>query len=138
MDAGLPLLVFAPIDAPRFGGPRPDGANPWRIRADRPVLIALEMNPAAGDWEAFEVVPIRFAGLTVAHIAVLAPAVVAMPLWARGADAIQMLHRLAELGYSGAVEVHVPRLPDTRMVMAELSQAAGEFQIRIVEHTGPS
>ncbi|QLQ18937.1 MAG: hypothetical protein HZT43_10025 [Exiguobacterium profundum] len=100
---------------------------------DRPVLLALDLVPVPGAWTGYTVVPLRFVSLGAAQLAMLAPAVVAMPLWARGADAVQMLQRLAELGYSGPVEVHGPRLPDQRMVMAELTQVAEGLQVRLVE-----
>lgn len=138
MDAGLPILVFASVPGPGSGSAQPAGGQPLRVVPDRPVLLALDLVPVPGAWAGYTVVPLRFVSLGAAHLAMLAPAVVAMPLWARGADAVQMLQRLAELGYSGPVEVHGPRLPDQRMVMAELTQVAEGLQVRLVERPEPA
>ena len=134
MDAGLPILVFTPSGGSGTGSMQPAGGQPFRVVPERPVLIALDLVPISGAWAGYTVVPLRFASLSVVHISMLAPAVVAIPLWARGADAVQMLQRLADLGYSGPVEVHAPPLPDVRMVIAELTQVAEGLQVRLVEH----
>lgn len=134
MDAGCFAQVFASTGPSGAGAGKPSPGQPLRVVGDRPVLIAIELGQAAAaGWAGYTVVPLRFAALTAGHLLGLAPAVVAIPLWSRGADAVQMLQRLADLGYVGPVEVHGPPLPDARMVMAELTQVAESLQIRLVE-----
>lgn len=133
MDAALPSLVFTSAGAPGNGATQPATGQPLRVMPDRPVLLALDVAPRQGSWGGYAVVPLRFASLSAALIAKLTPAAVAIPLWSRGADAVQMLQRLAELGYSGPVEVHTPPLPNLRMVMAELAQVAAGLQVSLVE-----
>ena len=118
---------------PGNGATQPGTGQPLRVLPDRPVLLALDLPLRQDSWAGYTVVPLRFASLSAAHIAKLAPVAVAIPLWSRGADAVQMLQRLAELGYSGPVEVHSPPLPNLRMVMAELTHVAAELQVTLIE-----
>ena len=135
MDAGWPVLVSSPAGRTGTGSSQPSAGSPLRVVGERPVLIAIELCPAHdAAWEDYTVVPLRFAALSVGHLLMLAPAAVAIPLWSRGADAVQMLQRLDELGYAGPVEVHGPSLPNARMVIAELTQVAAGLRVRLVEH----
>lgn len=138
MDAGFVPVMLAPSDASGLTPMHPGALPATQPEGQRPVLLAVDLEPDAGHWQAYRVVAVEFAGLTADLMAGHLPALVAIPLWSRQADAIQMLHRLAELGYAGPVEVHAPDLPNRRMVMAELSQAARGLRIRLVTPRSPS
>lgn len=137
MDAGFPVLVFAPVDGAGHRGTLPSGTPIGRGPSDWPVLLALDLHAGSGDWSEYKVVRLNFASLTAALFAQITPSVVAIPLWSRGADAIQMMQRLSYLGFAGPVEVHCPHLPNARMVMAELSQVSGDLQVRLVQARPP-
>ena len=138
MDAGLPILVFAPIDAASHRGRLSGSGSSGRMPSDRPVLLALDLDKSVAVWADYQVIHMRFTGLSVTGFAQITPSVVAIPLWSQGADAVQMLQRLSYLGFAGPVEVHSPQLPNARMVMAELSQVSGDLQIRLVQGGAPT
>lgn len=132
MDAGVPVVVFAPTDESGHRTLHSGIIQDLRTPTGRPVLLAVELGRDAGNWDAYHVIPVRFAALSAELLAMLGPEVVAIPLWSRSADAIQVLTHLVDLGYSGQVEVHGPHLPNRGMVMRELSQAGAGLRIRLL------
>lgn len=69
-------------------------------------------------------------------IARLDPETVIFPLIAAGFDALQVIDRLAALGYDGLACVMAPRLPNRRMVEAELRSHGPGLRIALLERPG--
>lgn len=108
------------------GGARPEARR----------LLAIELTLTAAQLARLDldsVVEISFDELTLRQIASVMPAAVALPLWSRGCDAVQMLHHLAMLGYAGPVHVFAPPLPDRRLVERELGAVAAQLEVHLAE-----
>jgi hypothetical protein len=111
---------MTPVDR---AGP-PDTVVLW---IDLPQMRKLPQVQTAG-----RIVHISYAALDAVLLAQILPDVIALPLFARGFDAVQAVSRLVDLGYGGRLCVICPSLPDRSMVEAELRSRAGIMQIDLI------
>ena len=75
-----------------------------------------------------------FPTLNAALLDRLAPDCVIFPLIASSFDALQVIERLAEMGYRGQACVMAPHLPNRRMVEAELRSHGPGLRLVLIEH----
>lgn len=74
-----------------------------------------------------------FGNLNAAMLRAVEPACIVAPLMAPGFDAAQVVVRLNLLEFGGLVCVVSPRLPDRRMVEAELNALAPNIKVTLFE-----
>lgn len=80
---------------------------------------------------------LAFASLNAVELARIAPDMVVFPLFSATLDAIVVLTRLNELGYSGRCLVLTPRLPKPQLIAAELHSYKGAMQVELLTSDAP-
>ena len=78
-----------------------------------------------------------FALLCPEELARIAPDLVVFPLFSATLDAIVVLTRLNELGYTGHCLVLTPRLPKPHLIEAELRAYKGAMEVQLLTSDAP-
>ncbi len=97
-------------------------------------LAGGEAAPASQDAMIFS---LPFVELCPEELARIAPDLVVFPLFSATLDAIVVLTRLNELGYSGRCLVLTPRLPKPHLIEAELRDYKGAMQVELLTSDAP-
>lgn len=92
------------------------------------ILVIDAALPGVGG---LDFVHARWQELTPALLAATQPGIVVGPLLGPGFDAIDLIERLAGLGWRGALHVLAPELPDPRLVETELQACARDIGAEI-------
>ena len=97
-------------------------------------LAGDEAAPVSQDATIFS---LPFAKLCTEELRRIAPDLVVFPLFNASMDAIVVLTRLNELGYSGRCLVLTPRLPKPHLIEAELRGYKGAMEVQILTSDAP-
>lgn len=74
---------------------------------------------------------LNFRELTGRKVSEILPDLVIMPLFGPGFDAVETLAQLERFGFRGEVLVHTPKLPNSALVLRELSAAAPTLKVTL-------
>ncbi len=97
-------------------------------------LAGGEAEPVSQDAMIFS---LPFAQLCPEELARIAPDLVVFPLFNATLDAIVVLTRLNELGYTGRCLVLTPRLPKPHLIEAELRGYKGAMEVQLLTSDAP-
>ena len=103
------------------------------------IIMVIE-GAAAGPWTMSpdtmgKVVVMPYAKLTLAALKDCLPDTIVLPLFGTNFDALDVLARLAQFGFSGPVVVTGPALPNPGAIARELSAAAPGMAVSLVDAT---
>ena len=107
-----------------------DGTSRRRIL----YLAGTEDAPISQDARIFT---LQFDKLSKAKLDRIAPDLVVFPLFTASLDATMILTELNALGYRGRCLVLTPRLPNPRLIEAELRSCSGAMQIELLASDAP-
>lgn len=99
---------------------------------DQFLAIELPAGLTALLAEGRDIVSVRSAELEALGSRIASTACAACPLFFDGGDAIQIIELLEASGYGGPLLVVAPKLPNHRMVQAELSREARRLKVSLI------